>query len=113
MRSVVPTSSPEFGLRGVGSKYNADIGARSAEQNRLKANVLGVVFDDWVALFQRNTCFIRSCPLSTCREFLSMTYSETNAPAEPWSRVTPTVLPSSWFMSTVKVPSPLSNAPRP
>src|SRR5262245_64907538 len=98
MRAVVPTSSPEFGLPGVGSKYNADTGARSAEQNRLKAKVLGVVSDCWVAEFHRKTCCIRSWPLSTCSVFLSMTHSETNAPADPWARATPEELPNSWFI---------------
>jgi hypothetical protein len=40
-------------------------------------------------------------------------HRETKAPVPPWVLETPAVAVSSWFMSTVMVPSPLSKAPRP
>src|SRR5262245_37114296 len=42
-----------------------------------------------------------------------MIHLETNAPLAPCSRTIPTLLGSSWFITTVNVPSPLSNAPNP
>ena len=41
-----------------------------------------------------------------------MRHFETKAPVAPWARVMPADC-SSWFMSNVNVPSPLSNAPSP
>src|SRR5262245_10576055 len=56
---------------------------------------------------------MRSPPESTFRSLLLITHFDTNEPRLPWARFTPAVLPSSWFITTVNVPSPLSNAPRP
>ena len=44
---------------------------------------------------------------------LSIVHFDTKAPFAPCARTMPSPAPSSWFISTVNVPSPLSNAPRP
>ena len=66
-----------------------------------------------VAAFQVATCWIRSSPWSTRSEPFWIVHFETNAPIAPCSRAMPRLFGSSWFMSTVNVPLPLSKAPRP
>src|SRR5262249_41191971 len=71
------------------------------------------------------THWIRSWPWTTWRLSLRMIHSDTNAPAPAaprellWVCATPSAGPNelaracSWFIRTVNVPSPLSNAPSP
>ena len=66
-----------------------------------------------VAVFHVATCWIRSSPWSTRRDPFWIVHFETNAPIAPCARVMPRFAGSSWFSSTVNVPSPLSNAPSP
>ena len=61
--------------------------------------------------FHRNICVSASEPDTTDSVALSITSRETNAPVAPSARTMPAVI--SWFISTVMVPSPLSNAPSP
>jgi hypothetical protein len=63
--------------------------------------------------FHTQRSSIWSSPWSTRSELFSIVHFETNDPLAPWARTIPCVLPSSWFMSSVNVPFPLSNAPRP
>ena len=59
------------------------------------------------------TLVIKSLPLATDKSVLLITHFDTNAPFDPCARLTPAVLPNSWFITKVKVPLPLSNAPNP
>jgi hypothetical protein len=52
----------------------------------------------------------KSWMLITSRLALSITQRDTKAPAWPWARAIPLSLVSSWFISSVKLPSPLSTA---
>jgi hypothetical protein len=81
-----------------------------AEQSRLSCTP-GV--STYCPLTGRKIRWIWSVPDRTCRVSLSITHLETNAPVAPWARTTPSPAGISWFISTVKVPSPLSKAPRP
>src|SRR5262245_50793849 len=56
---------------------------------------------------------MKSLTDTTLRSDLLMIHSETKAPTLPLARAMPRAEGISWFISRVKVPSPLSNAPRP
>src|SRR6266542_130651 len=95
-------------------------GVSSAEHSRLIRAGAASVLDTCQppapplsAGFHVFSVLIRSSPCSTVRSLVRMIHFETNAPAAPWARTMPAELGSSWFISTVNVPSPLSNAPRP
>src|SRR6266542_2225307 len=124
-RPPVPPSSPSMNSRPAyplpdAALKNAETGGRSAEHSRFRrvgpVSLLDTSQSPAPALsvgFQVCTLRIRSSPLSTVRSDVRTVHLETNAPRAPWARTSPCELPSSWFIRTVKVPSPLANAPRP
>ena len=62
----------------------------------------------------RYTCCIRSLPETTLKVlFVDDPLRDERALGAVSAGRRPRVLPSSWFISSVNVPSPLSNAPRP
>ena len=93
--------------------YSAERAGRSAEQRRLKTFPFTGAFQVPAAAFQVATCWIRSSPWSTRSEPFSIVHFETKAPIAPCARAMPRLFGSSWFMTTVNVPLPLSKAPRP
>jgi hypothetical protein len=103
IRSVVP--SPDAGLK------KAVTSGRSAEHSRLNAVVPAT--KPLLATSHVYTVFTRSSPPMTSSVSLSMIHFETKAPFDPCSRTPPRSGRISWFISTVNVPSPLSNAPIP
>ena len=96
----------------VAALKNALGAGRSAEQKRPIRTFVPRA-NEVVFVLNTYTLVMRSLTLSTVRLLLAMIARVTNAPLAPWRRTMPLVSLISWFTSTVKVPSPLSNAPRP